>query len=126
MKRNRSATSGLMNSEAYKVAARSVPTPTHFFAYIDTALLYARLDAALRPMLLMSAAFMPAISDYVDVGKLPEPKVVTKHLSPIVWSQRYDGDGYVAESIGPVTLNQAAIGLGVPAIFWATARQQRH
>jgi hypothetical protein len=126
MKRNRSATSGLMNSEAYKIAARSVPTPTHFFAYIDTALLYARLDAALRPMLLMSAAFMPAISDYVDVGKLPEPKVVTKHLSPIVSSQRYDDDGYVAESIGPVTLNQAAIGLGVPAIFWATARQHRH
>jgi len=125
MKRNRSelgrrsAASGLSNSEAYKTAAHSVPAPTHLFAYIDTALLYSRLDAALRPMLLMSAAFMPAISDYVNVGKLPEPKVVTRHLSPIVSSQRYDGDGYVAESVGPVTLNQAAIGIGWPAIFWA-------
>jgi len=123
MKRNRSATPGLLSSEAYKMAAHSVPEPTHFFAYVDTALLYARLDAALRPMLLMSAAFMPAISDYVDVGKLPEPKVVTKHLSPIVSSQRYDSDGYVAESVGPVTLNQAAIGLGLPAVFWAVGRQ---
>jgi hypothetical protein len=123
MKRNRSATSGLSNSEAYNAAVRSVPTPTNSFAYVDTALLYARLDAALRPMLLMSAAFMPAISDYVDVGKLPEPNVVTKHLSPIVSSQRYDGDGYVAESIGPVTLNQAAIGLGLPAVFWAIGYQ---
>ena len=125
MKRNRSSAPGLSNSEAYKAAARSVPAPTHFFAYIDTALLYSRLDAALRPMLLMSAAFMPAISDYVDVGKLPEPKVVTKHLSPIVTSQRYDGDGYVAESIGPVTLNQAAIGIGWPAIFWAIGHQHK-
>ena len=123
MKRNRGATSGLSNSEAYNAAGRSVPTPTTFFAYVDTALLYARLDAALRPMLLMSAAFMPAVSDFVDVGKLPEPKVVTKHLSPIVSSQRYEGDGYMAESIGPVTLNQAAIGIGLPAVFWAIGHQ---
>jgi len=72
----------------------------------------------------MSAAFMPAISDYVDVNKVPAPELVTKHLSPIVSSQRYVGDGYVAESIGPITLNQAAIGLGVPAVFWAIAHRQ--
>jgi hypothetical protein len=81
-------------------------------------LFYSRLDAALRPLLLMSAAFMPAISDHIDVNKLPAPEVVTKHLSPIVSSQRYEGDGYVSESIGPITLNQAVIILGVPAILW--------
>src|SRR5207237_8843613 len=96
-----------------------VPTPTDAFVYVDTALLYSRLDAALRPMLLMSAAFMPAISDYVDVGKLPPPEIVTKHLSPIVSSQRYDGDGYVTESSGPVRLD---IGLGLPAVLWALSR----
>jgi hypothetical protein len=67
-------------------------------------------------MLLMSAAFMPAISDYVDVGKLPPPEIVTKHLSPIVSSQRYEGGGYVTESTGPVTLD---LGLGLPAVVWA-------
>ena len=67
-------------------------------------------------MLLMSAAFMPAISDYVDVGKLPPPETVTNHLSPIVSSQRYEGDGYVTESVGPVTLD---LGLGLPALVWA-------
>jgi hypothetical protein len=71
-------------------------------------------------MLLMSAAFMPSISDYVDVGKLPAPEIVTKHLSPIVSSQWYDGDGYVTESTGPVTLD---LGLGLPAIAWAISRQ---
>lgn len=67
-------------------------------------------------MLLMSAAFMPAMSDYVDVTKLPPAETVTKHLSPIVLSQRYERDGYVTESIGPVTLD---MGLALPTIGWA-------
>ena len=75
-------------------------------------------------MLLMGAAFMPAMNNYIDVSKLPSPEVITKHLSPIVSSQRYERDGYMAESVGPVTLNQAAIGLGLPAAFWAIGRQQ--
>ena len=115
--------SGFANSAAYKGAARSVPEPTGGFVYVDTAMLYSRLDAALRPMLLMSAAFMPGITDYVDVSKLPPPEIVAKHLSPIVSSQRYDRDGYVTESVGPVTLTEAAAGFGLPAIFWSEAGQ---
>jgi hypothetical protein len=124
MKRDGSSTADLSSSQVYKAAARSVPAPTNFFAYVDAALLYSRLDATLRPMLLMGAALMPAMNDYVNVNKLPAPEVITKHLSPIVSSQRYERDGYMAESVGPVTLNQAAIGLGLPAAFWAMGRQQ--
>jgi hypothetical protein len=101
-----------------------VPAPTKFFAYVDTALLYSRLDATLRPMLLTGAAFMPTMNNYIDVSKLPSPEVITKHLSPIVSSQRYERDGYRAESVGPVTSNQAAIGFGLPAAFWAIGRQR--
>ncbi|MEY2556390.1 MAG: hypothetical protein QOF93_1534, partial [Verrucomicrobiota bacterium] len=119
--RRTKSSGGLADSSAYKSAVRAVPVPIDAFVYVDTALLYSRLDSALRPMLLMSAAFMPAISDYVDVGKLPAPEIVTKHLSPIVSSQRYDGDGYVTESSGPVTLD---IGLGLPAVVWALSREQ--
>src|SRR6266404_356764 len=123
IKRDGSA-SELSNSQTYKAAAHLLPAPTDFFAYIDMPLLYSRLDAAMRPMLLMSAAFMPAISEHVDVDKLPPPEIVAKHLSPIVSSQRYEGDGYVEESIGPITLAQAAIGLGLPAVYWAFTRQR--
>ena len=118
MARSRQSSAEFARSASYKSAARAVPAPTNFFAYVDIALIYSRLDAALRPLLLMGAAFMPAISDHVEVNKLPSPEVVTKHLSPIVSSQRYEGDGYLCESIGPITLNQAAIVLGVPAIIW--------
>src|SRR5215475_2429784 len=118
---NAPVTPTLGDSSTYKMAARSVPNPTTAFVYIDAALLYSRLDAALRPILLMSAAFMPAMSDYVDVTKLPPAETVTKHLSPIVLSQRYERDGYLTESIGPVTLD---IGLALPAIGWALSHRQ--
>ena len=121
--RNTKASGALADSSAYKLAVRAVPAPTDAFIYVDTALLYSRLDAGLRPMLLMSAAFMPAISDYVDVGKLPPPEIVAKHLTPLVSSQRYDGDGYVTESTGPVTLD---IGLALPAVAWAISQKQGH
>ena len=116
MKRSRDSTSQLSGRDTYKNAVRAVPPPTNFFAYLDTALLYNRLDSTLRPLLLMAFAFVPGANDYVDLGKFPAPEVISKHLSPIVSSQRYDHDGYVTESAGPVTLNQATIGLAAIAI----------
>jgi hypothetical protein len=124
MKRSGSTSSELADSQPYKSAARLVPAPTNFFAYIDTQLLYSRLDASLRPMLLMAAAFMPAISKSVDLSKLPSPEVITKHLSPIVSSQRYERDGYVAESAGPITFNQSVLGLAILSGAGAATRQK--
>ena len=124
VKRSGSASSELSDSPAYKNAARLVPAPTNFFAYIDTQLLYSRLDASLRPMLLLAAAFMPAMSSSFDLEKLPSPEVITKHLSPIVSSQRYERDGYVAESVGPITFNQSLLGLAILSGAGAAARQK--
>src|SRR5882762_7360315 len=124
VKRSTGSSSDLANSQTYEAAERVLPAPTNFFSYVDTALLYSRLDASLRPMLLMAAAFVPAIARSVDLGKLPSPEVITKHLSPIVSSQRYDRDGYVAESLGPITLDQAAIGLTILSSVGTAARQQ--
>jgi hypothetical protein len=124
MKRSGAGSSELSSSQTYKAASRLLPAPTNFFAYVDMALLYSRLDASLRPMLLMAAAFMPAVAGSVDPTKLPSPEIVTKHLSPIVSSQRYDRDGYVAESVGPITLDQSAIGLAILSSLGAGARQK--
>jgi hypothetical protein len=124
IKRARSGSSELADSETYKSAARLLPAPTNFFAYIDAAQLYSRLDASLRPMLLMAAAFVPAVAGSIDPTKLPPPEVITKHLSPIVSSQRYEGDGYIAESIGPITLDQLGIGVAIFSGFGAAAGRQ--
>jgi hypothetical protein len=123
IKRAGSRSSELADSQTYKAATRLLPAPTNFFAYIDTAQLYSRLDASLRPMLLMAAAFTPAVGNLIDPDKLPAAEVITKHLSPIVSSQRYAGDGYVAESIGPITLDQLGIGVAILASFGSAAWQ---
>jgi hypothetical protein len=107
---------GLAAIYDFKEAETQVPAAKQGFGYVDTTLLYTRLDAALRPMLLMSAAFVPAIRDAVDLSKLPPAEVITKHLSPIVMSQTYAGDGYVTESVGPVTFTQLAGGVAVISI----------
>src|SRR5947208_1793856 len=99
MKRSGASSTEFSDSQTFKAAEGLLPEPTNFFAYIDTALVYSRLDASLRPILLMAAAFMPAVAGSIDAGKLPSPEVITKHLSPIISSQRYDHDGYV-EMIG--------------------------
>ena len=124
IKRARGSSSELADSQTYKGADRLLPAPTNFFAYIDTVQLYSRLDASLRPMLLMAAAFVPAVAGSIDPTKLPAPEVITKHLTPIVSSQRYDGDGYMAESIGPITLDQLGIGVAIFSSFGATAVRQ--
>jgi hypothetical protein len=123
LKRGASGSSEFADSQTYKTAVELLPAPTNFFAYIDTALLYSRLDSSLRPMLLMAAAFVPAVAGSIDPGKIPAAEVITKHLSPIVSSQRYDGDGYIAESIGPITLDQLGIGVAILSGFGASARQ---
>lgn len=110
MKRSATGSSELAATRNFQTAERSVPTAHQAFAYVDPALLYTRIDATLRPLLIMGAAFMPGIADTVDLSKLPPHDVITKHLSPIVMSQSYDRDGYLAESVGPVPLYQTILG----------------
>jgi hypothetical protein len=66
----------------------------------------------LRPILQMSAAFMPSLSERLDPNKLPPTDVITKHLSPVVASQSYAHGGYRSESAGTITMGQAAIAAG--------------
>jgi hypothetical protein len=110
MKRSSGGASELAASRNFQNAERAVPTAQQAFVYVDPALVYARFDATLRPLLAMGAAFLPAVSDTVDLGRLPPADVITKHLSPIVMSQSYRGDGYVAESVGSVPFYQTVIG----------------
>ena len=127
MKRSATGSSALAVSKNFQMVERTVPTAQQAFAYLDPALIYSRVDATVRPMLFMGAAFLPGIAETIDLNKLPAPEVITKHLSPIVMSQSYERDGYMAESIGPVTIYQtlfgaAAVG-GTAAVLY---QQQTH
>src|SRR5437773_7781995 len=108
---------GLSGSENFRAASKLVSDPQQMFAYIDLAALYSRLDATLRPILQMSAAFVPSLSERFDPNKLPPTDVVTKHLSPVVASQSYVDGGYRSESAGTITMGQAGIAAGA-AYVW--------
>jgi hypothetical protein len=125
MKHIDTGSSELSAARNFQNADRAVPTAQQAFVYLDPALLYARFDASLRPLLAMGAAFLPALSETIDVSKLPPPEVITRHLTPIVMSQSYRGEGYVAESIGPVPFYHSVFG-AMATGFAATAfyRQQ--
>jgi len=103
----------LEKSAIFRDATGQVPPADSAFNYVDTRLFYERADAAARPLLLMGAALFPGLAQTVDFSKWPAPEAIAKHLSPIVMSQRYDDDGYVTESVGPVTFREATIGLAV-------------
>jgi hypothetical protein len=126
MKHSQNPAEPLSSSPTYKTAVPAVPAPTDSFGYVDLRLLYSRLDAAIRPLLLLGAAFMPGITNDVDVAKLPPAETITKHLSPIVLSHRYEHDGYIAESIGPITANEAVLLVGIAAIYRAAAGHSPH
>jgi hypothetical protein len=126
MKRGVAGPSELTASRSFQNAERSISTGQQAFVYIDPALFYARFDAMLRPLLAMGAAFVPSIAETVDVSKLPPADVVTKHLGPTVMSQSYQGDGYVAESLGSVPLYptvMAAVGASTAAAIIYPSRQ---
>jgi hypothetical protein len=103
----------LEKSAIFRDATGQVPPADSAFNYVDTRLFFERADAAARPLLLMGAALFPGLAQTVDFSKWPAPEAIAKHLSPIVMSQRYDDDGYVTESVGPVTFREATIGLAV-------------
>jgi hypothetical protein len=109
IKHGATGSSELAATRNFQNAERAVPTAQHAFVYLDPALVYARFDASLRPLLAMGAAFLPALSDTVDVSKLPSAEIVARHLSPTVMSQSYRGDGYVAESLGSVPFYQTVL-----------------
>ena len=109
----------LEKTAAFRDAAAKVPPAETAFNYLDTRLLFERLDAVIRPLLTAAATLYPALRQNLGSASLPPAEAIGRHLSPIVLSQRYEGDGYLSESVGPVTFREAALGMaiGVGASF---------
>lgn len=115
-KRDRAGASVLAGSEGYKAASAAVVKPNVAFAYVDARAFFERAYGVLKPAAVMGAAlFAPQISDYVDLGKLPETGTISRHLSPTVFSEAVDARGVTLESLGSVTLAQAVAGMAIGA-----------
>ena len=106
-KRWDSGGSGLAAAPAYQKAAGLVGDPTMSFTYVDTKAVFERVYGLFRGVAAMG--FVPHLSNYVDISKLPAPETVSRHLSPMVSSGAVKDGGVLFESAGPVTLTQATM-----------------
>jgi hypothetical protein len=104
-----STAGGLASSAEFKQVSSLVPEPETLFAWFDLGTLYSRLDATLRPLLQISAAFLPERSQQFDLSKLPPAEVIARHLGAVVASQTYVDEGYRLESVGTMTLDQVGL-----------------
>ena len=98
---------GLDGTEGFKRATALVAEPTSSFAYVDTKAIFGRVYGLFRGV--ASMGFVPHLSNYVDIGKLPAPETITRHLGPMVTSGSVRDGGLLVESAGPVTTSQAVL-----------------
>ncbi|MGA3170298.1 MAG: hypothetical protein ABSE62_04725 [Chthoniobacteraceae bacterium] len=105
---------GLRGTTPYQTAIALVPTPTMSFSYLDTKAIFDRVYGPIRTFgAVASMGFVPHLSDYVDIGKLPAPETIRRHLSPMTSSATVRDGGLLIESTGPITTTQTAIAAGV-------------
>jgi hypothetical protein len=97
----------LEKSPGFAEAITAYQTANEVFGYVDSKALFERSYPKLRHVIIFGAAIMPGASDIIDGSKLPETETIAKHLRPIVYSQTRLPEGYLVESSGPITMNQA-------------------
>lgn len=104
----------LESSPTFASVLPSYTAANEVFGYVDTRGLFEHGYPVVQQILRFGAALMPGISDVIDSSKLPDTTTIAPHLNPIVFSQSRLPDGYLVDSRGPITMNQAVI-LGVLA-----------
>ncbi len=99
----------LEKSPLFSSAVSAYQTANEVFGFVDSRKLFERGFPMLRPVIVFAAAVVPGASAVIDGSKLPETESIAKHLQPIVYSQTRIPEGYLVESTGPITMNQAVL-----------------
>ena len=96
----------LRDAADFKEAEPAFQSANEAFGYIDTPTVFTRVYSSFVPVIRFGAAMMPDLKNRIDVSKLPKAETITKHLPPIVLSQKRTTEGTRMESSGPVSLTQ--------------------
>ena len=127
LKQEKAGGANFTSGEAYKHSVAALPKADQAFGYLDSKAFFERFYGVLKPAAMFGGAMMyPQVNDYVELGKLPDGEVISKHLSPIVLTQSADDEGVLVESVGPVTFLQAGFGVagfGAAAAFPTLQKQ---
>jgi hypothetical protein len=85
------------------------PTTAGLRLYVDTPTLFERGYSMLRPVLAFGSALVPDLDRYLDPTMLPEASEISRHLSPIMLTQRELSDGILDESTGSLTAYEVSL-----------------
>jgi hypothetical protein len=96
---------GLEATDGYQKAAGMVDAPTSSFTYVDMKAGFERVYGLFRGV--AAVGLVPHLSEYVDIGKLPQSATISRHLGPAVASTSVKEGGVLMQSAGPVTVSQA-------------------
>ena len=108
----------LETSSVFASALSAYKATNEVFGYADSKMLFERGFPMLRRIIVFGVAVVPGASAIIDASKLPETESIAKHLQPIVYNQTRIPEGYLVESSGPITMNQAVfLGAAVGAWF---------
>ena len=107
----------LEKSPTFASALTAYKEANEVFGFLDSKAIFERGFPMLRQIIVFGAAVVPGASAVIDGSKVPETETITKHLQPIVYRQTRIPDGYLVESTGPLTMNQAAF-LGAALGVW--------
>ena len=107
----------LETSPVFASALSAYKATNEVFGYADSKMLFERGFPMLRRIIVFGVAVVPGASAIIDASKLPETESIAKHLQPIVYNQTRLPEGYLVESSGPITMNQAVF-LGAAAGAW--------
>lgn len=96
----------LLDSPPFASAQGIYESANEAFCYIDTGTVFERLYSSFVPVLRFGALMMPAIGKTVDLNKMPKAATISRHLPPIILSQKRTKDGTLIESSGPVSMSE--------------------
>jgi hypothetical protein len=85
------------------------PATAGLLLYVDTPTLFERGYSMLRPVLAFGSALVPDLDRYLDPTMLPEASEISRHLSPIMLTQRELSDGILDESTGSLTAYEVSL-----------------
>lgn len=118
----------LAASPAFQSVSAQWQKDSQSFLFVDTKTVFERIYNTARPMIIFGAAMSPDLAKSVDIQKLPETEIISKHLGPMVMTQHTTSNGWLIESSGPITLYQtitlggAAVGISAAANLWMQNR----
>ncbi len=99
----------LEKSPVFAPALPAYGAANEVFGFANSKLIFERGFPMLRQIIVFGAAVVPGASAIIDGSKLPETETIARHLQPIVYSQIRVPEGYLVESSGPITMNQAVL-----------------